>query len=218
MPVKAVFTLQLGVFDPRLVERTILDVGGMSAWARTAPRGEVFALFPRMWGLSDNLRSDGWSARAATPAARGESLRRMLEGISYTPTFHLSVERAQGDWVALGARMRLTDTAGVTATPVKRLAEMVTEYLADAPPEVQEAGYARFPMTRHGTVRVPRSGEINISRGRPIAPLRAEVISPAIDGYPTPTGQGLSSYPYLALSNYQGAHVSSLITKTVTAV
>ena len=217
MPVSAVFTLQLRVFDPRLVERTILDVEGMSAWAEVAPRGEVIALFPRMWGLSDNLLSDGWSARAATPEARGESLRRTLRNSSYTPTFNLSVKGQQAG-VALGARMRFTDTAGVTATPVKRLAEMVTEYLAAAPREVQEAGYARFPLTRDGTVRVPRSGEISINHGQPIAPLRAGVRSPAIDGYPTPTGRGVSSYPYLALSNYQGAHASSLITKTVTAV
>ena len=218
MPVSAVFTLQLGVLDPRLVERTILDVEGMSAWGPTAPRGEVVALFPRMWGLPDNLRDGGWSAGAATPEARGESLRRTLRNISYTPTFYLSVKEQQGDWVELGARMRFTDTAGVSATPVKRLAEMITEYLRDAPREVQEAGYARFPLTRHGTVRVPRSGEISISPGQPIAPLRAVVRSPAIDGYPTPTGRGMSSYPYLAVSSYQGAHASSLITKTVTAV
>lgn len=218
MPVSAVFTLQLGVLDPRLVERTILDVGGMSAWGPTAPRGEVFALFPRMWGLPDVQRAGGWAAGAVSPETRGEGLRRMLEGISYTPTFHLSVEMAQGGRVDLGARTRFTDTAGVSATPVKRLAEMITEYLRDAPREVQEAGYARFPLTRHGTVRVPRSGEIDICPGRPIAPLRVGVRVTAIDGYPTPTGRGMSSYPYLAVSNYQGAHVSSLITKTVTAV
>ena len=217
MPVSAVFTLQLRVFDPRLVERTILDVEGMSAWGRTAPPGEVFALFPRMWGLPDVQRSGGWAAGAVSPETRGEGLRHMLEGISYTPTFYLFVEERQAG-AALGARMRFTDTAGGTATPVKRLAEMVTEYLADAPREVQEAGYARFPLTRHGTVRVPRSGEINICPGRPIAPLRVGVRATAIDGYPTPTGRGMSSYPYLAVCTYQGAHVSSLITKTVTAV
>lgn len=214
MPVSAAFTLQLRVLDPRLVERTILDVEGISAWAQVAPRNEVVALFPRVWGLSDNLLSGGWSA--ATPAARGESLRRTLQNISYAPTFYLSVKGQQAG-AGLGARMRFTDTAGVTATPVKRLAEMITEYLRDAPREVQEAGYARLPLTRHGTVRVPRSGEISIDHGTPIAPLRVGARSPAIDGYPTPTGQGLSSYPYLSLNRYQGAHVSSLITKTVTA-
>ena len=217
MPVSVTFTLRLRVFDPRLVERTILDVEGMSAWGRTASYNDACALFPRWWTSPDARRSEGWAVRAMGPEARGEGLRRMLRSISYTPTFLLSVEGQQAG-ADLGAWMRFTDTAGVTATAVTRLAEMVTEYLADAPPEVQEAGYARFPRTRGGTVRVPRPGEINISRYDPVAPLRVRVRSPGIDGYPTQLSWGASSYPYVSLNPYEGAHVSSLTTKTVTMV
>lgn len=217
MPTSAVFTLQLGVVDPRLIERTILDVEGMSTWAHHSLRNEIRSLFPQWWGLPSVIRGGTWSGPRGDRAAIAENLRLMLESISYTPTFHLAVEGRQAG-ASVGARLRFTDTNGVTATPVKRLAGMVTEYLADAPREVQEAGYARFPLTSDNTVRVPWTSEINVGFLEPIAPVRTGFFSGITDGYPTQTPMGLSSYPYVSLNRYQGAHASSLITKTVTMV